>query len=43
MSHVLRFEDVIELGLGEQVFFENELVDAAFGDEGFLRDGGLFS
>ena len=40
MSHVLRFEDVIELCLGEQVFFEYELVDAAVGDEGFLRNGG---
>ena len=39
MSHVLRFED-IQLGCAEQIFFEHEFVDAAIGDEGFLRDGG---
>jgi len=28
MSHVLGFEDVVELGLGKQVFFEYQFVDA---------------
>src|SRR5271166_1698012 len=40
MRHVLRFEDIIQLGFGEQIFFEHEFVNAAVGDEGFLRDGG---
>jgi hypothetical protein len=40
MSHVLRFEDIIQLGFAEQIFFEHEFVDAAVGDESFLRDGG---
>ena len=40
MSHVLRFEDVVQLGFGEQIFFEHEFVDAAVSDEGFLSDGG---
>jgi hypothetical protein len=40
MRHVLGFEDVVELSLGEQVFFEYELVDAAVGNEGFFGDGG---
>src|SRR5271166_5990863 len=40
MRHVLGFENVVELGLGEQVFFEYELVNAPVGDEGFLGYGG---
>src|SRR5271166_3725602 len=40
MSHVLRFEDVVQLGFGEQIFFEHEFVNAAVGDEGFLGYGG---
>src|SRR5271165_418736 len=40
MSHVLRFEDVIQLGFGEQIFFEHEFVNAPVGDEGFLGYGG---
>src|SRR5271166_84085 len=40
MSHVLRFEDVIQLGFGEQIFFEHKFVNAAVGDKGFLGDGG---
>src|SRR5260221_13685716 len=38
MSNVLGFEDVVELGLGKQVFFEYQFVDATVGDEGFLCD-----
>jgi hypothetical protein len=41
MSHVLGFEDVIQLGFGEQIFFEHEFVNAPVGDEGFL--GYMFS
>jgi hypothetical protein len=29
MGHVLRFEDVVQLSFGEQIFFEHEFVDAA--------------
>ena len=39
MSHVLRFEDLIQLDFAEQIFFEHKFVDAAVGDEGFLGDG----
>ena len=42
MSHVLWFEDIIQLDFAEQIFFEHQFVDAAVGDEGFLRDGGTF-
>src|SRR6266446_1373435 len=38
MSHVLGFEDVVELGLGKQFFFEYQFVDATVGHEGFLCD-----
>src|SRR5258708_8085667 len=38
MSHVLGFEDVVELGLGKKVLFEYQFVDATVGDEGFLCD-----
>src|SRR5580704_13948311 len=40
MSHVLGFEDVIQLGFGEQIFLEHEFVDASICDEGFLGYGG---
>ena len=40
MSHVLRFEDVVELGFGQQIFFEDEFVNAAAGDKSFLGYGG---
>ena len=40
MSHVLRFEDLIQLDFAKQIFFEHKFVDAAVGDEGYLRDGG---
>ena len=40
MSHVLRFEDVIQLGFGKQIFLEYKFVDAAICDEGFLGYGG---
>jgi hypothetical protein len=41
MSHVLGFEDVIQLGFGEQIFLEqNEFVNAPICDEGFLGYGG---
>jgi hypothetical protein len=41
MSHVLGFEDVIQLGFGEQIFLEqNEFVNAPICDEGSLGYGG---
>ena len=40
MSHVLRFEDVIQLNFGEQIFLEHEFVNAAICNEGFLGYGG---
>jgi len=33
MSHVLGFEDVVELGLGKKVLFEYQFVDATVGDK----------
>src|SRR6516164_1892168 len=38
MRHVLRLEDVIKLGLGEQIFLEHQLVDAAVAFQSFLSD-----
>jgi hypothetical protein len=40
MSHVLRFEDVIQLGFGKHIFLQHEFVNAAICKEGFLRYGG---
>jgi len=42
MRHVLRLEDVIKLGLGEQIFLEHKLVDAAVGFKSFLGDSRAF-
>src|SRR5258708_32271085 len=38
MSHVLGFEDVVELGLGKQVFLGYRFVDATVGERAFLWD-----
>jgi hypothetical protein len=40
MSHVLRFEDVIQLNFGAQIFLEHEFVNAPICNEGFLGYGG---